>query len=170
MINVHCVLLIISWTLRFVVAHFVIFLTTLYDIIFQWWSRTHNSDQNLSCEHDFIFLILEFATLDLNVMERSCPCPLCWGCHQACLNMFAWHLTQHNGHGFDNYKLNLVFYEIWNLFSSRWLVGKKGDWLIIDAQILKLKDCSRNRLGVVSLKKTSVKIRLGVSSIVNDTT
>jgi hypothetical protein len=35
---------------------------------------------------------------------------------------------------------------------------------------LKLKDCSRNRLGVVSLKKTSVKIRLGVSSIVNDTT
>ncbi len=33
--------------LRSGVADYVIFLITLYDITFQWWSNTHNSNQNL---------------------------------------------------------------------------------------------------------------------------
>jgi len=32
-------------------------------------------------EHDFSFQIVESATPDLNVVECSHPCPLCWVCH-----------------------------------------------------------------------------------------
>ncbi len=38
---------VIEWILIEVWDDYIIFLTTLYDIIFWWWSYTHNSDQNL---------------------------------------------------------------------------------------------------------------------------
>jgi hypothetical protein len=44
-------------------ADYVILLTKLCDIIFQWQSYTHSSDQNGFVEHEFI--------ADLNVMEWS---------------------------------------------------------------------------------------------------
>jgi hypothetical protein len=47
-------------TWRSVVAEYVIFFTTLYDIIFLWWSYTHNNDQNVSVEHDSKERLLNF--------------------------------------------------------------------------------------------------------------
>jgi hypothetical protein len=44
--------------LRSGVADYVIFLITLYDITFQWWSNTHNSNQNLSLSMSFLKKLL----------------------------------------------------------------------------------------------------------------
>jgi hypothetical protein len=60
---------------------YVIFLTILYGIIFQWSSSTHYSDQNMSVEDEFFFQeVIESAITppDLNAMEWFHPCPLCW--------------------------------------------------------------------------------------------
>jgi hypothetical protein len=46
---------------------------TLYDITFSWWSFIHNSDQNFC----YIYITVESATPDFNIMEWSHPCPLC---------------------------------------------------------------------------------------------
>jgi hypothetical protein len=56
------------------VADYVILLTRLCDIIFQWWSYICNSHQNLSWTRLFL-LFVESTTPDLNVMEWSNPCP-----------------------------------------------------------------------------------------------
>ncbi len=60
-------------------ADYIIFLTTLYDIIF-WWSSYNLFviGIKISVGHEFIFLILESATPGNNVMEwlRHCPLPL----------------------------------------------------------------------------------------------
>jgi hypothetical protein len=76
------------------------FLDHIINIIFWYWSYTHNTDQNLCWTWNF-WNIFESATLDLNVMELCHPYPLCWVQHQAQPNGLAWHLTQHNGQGLD---------------------------------------------------------------------
>ncbi len=86
-----------SSTLRSGVVDYVIFLSTLYGIIFQWLSYTLDSDPNVFVEHD-CFLNCWIGTLDLNVMEWPCSCPLCWLCHLACPKGLARRLIQHNGH------------------------------------------------------------------------
>jgi len=60
-------------TLTSRVADYVIFLSTLSDIMFWWCSNTHKSDpKKVSLEHDF-WKYLEFATPDRNVvMNGSC--------------------------------------------------------------------------------------------------
>jgi hypothetical protein len=83
------------------VADYVIFLTTLYDVIFQWWSYTScNGVQNL-CGTSIKKKFIDSASPDLNVMEWSHPCPSCWVYCLACPNRFTWCLTQHNGQGLD---------------------------------------------------------------------
>jgi hypothetical protein len=76
-----------------------IFLTTFYDIIFQWWSYTHNSDQNVVWTW-FVFKGLNLPPPDFNVMEWPCPFPLCWVhdlAHSNGLTFF----TQHHRQGLD---------------------------------------------------------------------
>jgi hypothetical protein len=81
------------------VPDYVIFLTTSHDIIFQWWSYTHNnSDQNLCWMWNFVYKIVWRCHLIFNV--SLWPCPLCWVQHdEAHLNELTWHLTQHKVRG-----------------------------------------------------------------------
>jgi hypothetical protein len=44
-------------------------LTTSYDIIFHWWSSIHNSDPNVSVEHEFFFESLNLPPQTVNVMK-----------------------------------------------------------------------------------------------------
>ncbi len=50
-------------------ADHAIFLTTSYDIIFHWWSSIHNSDPNVSVEHEFFFESLNLPPQTVNVMK-----------------------------------------------------------------------------------------------------
>jgi hypothetical protein len=75
------------------------FLTTLYDIIFWWWSYTCNSDTNLWWTWKFEKFV-ESATVDHNVMEWwVLALPMF---PQASPNGLTWCLTQHYGQGLDN--------------------------------------------------------------------
>jgi hypothetical protein len=62
------------FSLRSAVADYAIFLMTLYDIIFQWWSYTHNS-QNV-CWTWFFFKIIESiiptTLMSWNSLTRAC--------------------------------------------------------------------------------------------------
>jgi hypothetical protein len=68
---------VLSSTLRSGVADYVIFVTTLYDINFWWWS--YNIDQNVSVKHEPFLKIVVSATPDLHVMELSHPLPIMLG-------------------------------------------------------------------------------------------
>jgi L-rhamnose mutarotase len=54
--NIHTLhhSLLLLTNIRSRVADYIIFLTTLYDIIFQWWSYTRNSDQTVFVEHEVV--------------------------------------------------------------------------------------------------------------------
>jgi hypothetical protein len=80
------------------VGEYVIFFTALHEIIFWWWSYTHNNDQNVSVEHNF------------HKSHWICrPRPwchvmvsLCCVCYLTSPNGLTWCLTQHNGPVFDH--------------------------------------------------------------------
>jgi hypothetical protein len=84
---------------------YVILMTTLFDIIFHWWSQTLNNDQNVFIKHDFLFQVIEFAASNLDVMEWPCPSRVCWvsclahpnrGSPGALLNIMAWQGLDHS--------------------------------------------------------------------------
>ncbi len=54
-------------------ADYAIFLTTSYDIIFQWWSYIHNSDPDVSVERVFFFESLNLPPQTFNVKKWPHP-------------------------------------------------------------------------------------------------
>jgi hypothetical protein len=54
-------------------ADLVNFLTTLYDMIFWWWSYTCNSGQNVSIEHEFSFKALNLSLQTLMPWNSLTP-------------------------------------------------------------------------------------------------
>jgi hypothetical protein len=99
------------------VADYVIFLSTLYDIIFQWCSQTWYSHQNVSVEQDFYFFkslnLLPWILMPWNglILAHYVGRGPKWvqahslGALPTTLgqvHIHAWHLTQQSGQGLDH--------------------------------------------------------------------
>ncbi len=117
---------------------------------------------------------------DLNIMEWPGSSPLCWVCWLACPKSLAWHLTQHNGRGFDHSVVPYTFtqscshtnslFHFFNLCSRAKISQRRKElevyknWSVLKPHVTSSEKCVTNRRGLIHLAHFTTKLITGNSS------